>query len=103
MVELEVEAAPRRRAELFVAVLGMPWSSPPLAGHGLARFDRASGRFAAATDRRLNARSVAQQPRGEGLMAARGRRVEQAVVRLTKHQLCNRHPARMTDARNTLG
>ena len=48
------------RRELFVAVLGMPWSTPPVAGYGLVHFDRKTGAFKAATDRRLNVRSAAQ-------------------------------------------
>merc|ERR1712187_1022887 len=49
------------RQELFVAVLGNPWWSPPVAGDGLVRFDRNSSKFVPTTAAPINARSAVQQ------------------------------------------
>lgn len=52
--------------EIFVAILGDPWSSPPLPGLGLVRFDRAQSSFelGSTIGTSLNARSAKQQPDG---------------------------------------
>lgn len=53
------------RTEMFIAVLGNPWESPPVPGKGLVLFDRSSGAFSEVTTKRLNVRSAAQQTRDE--------------------------------------
>jgi len=53
------------RREIFIAVLGNPWGSPPVPGKGLVLFDRASGNFLEVTTRRRNVRSAAQKAPGE--------------------------------------
>jgi len=52
------------KKEIFVAVLGNPWTGP-VAGRGLVRFDRSSGSFDLdTTDDALNVRSAKQQDDG---------------------------------------
>lgn len=48
--------------QIFVSVLGNPWSSPPVAGLGLIRF--INGEFEVHANIRLNARSAKQQSDG---------------------------------------
>jgi len=51
--------------EIFVAVLGNPWSDPILAGRGLIRFDRSTKSFdLSPTTAELNVRSAKQQDDG---------------------------------------
>lgn len=53
------------QTEIFVAVLGNPWASPPLTGRGLVRFDRNAGTFIEDTTAvAMNVRSAKQQSDG---------------------------------------
>jgi len=55
----------RGKPEVFVAVLGNPWASPPVPGKGLVRFDRKTSTFLTGTTTSdLNARSAVQQSQG---------------------------------------
>jgi len=50
------------KPEIFVAVVGNPWTTPPIAGHGLVRFDRETGAFHPwSTVAFANIRSAVQQ------------------------------------------
>lgn len=54
------------QTEIFVAAIGNPWSSPPVPGLGLVRFDRSLEKFDLETTvgASLHARSAKQQPDG---------------------------------------
>jgi len=75
------------KPEIFLAVLGNPWTNPPIAGHGLVRFDRETGAFHPwSTAAFANIRSAVQQSEGVffALTQAPAEQPSQ-LLRLEKH------------------
>jgi hypothetical protein len=75
------------RPEIFVAVVGNPWTHPPVAGHGLVRFDLETGTFHPwSTVAFANIRSAVQQSEGVffALTQAPAKQPSQ-LLRLEKH------------------